>query len=424
MKDDVVKARLEALEASSVAVWDYDIPRGRVWISAEWGRMLGYGRVSGETTPEALLELVPPADRAAISKALQETLQGSREEYRVEHRVKGKQEMLWILSAGRVVARDTNGRALHLVGTNANITPIKEAEAAVKRKEEQLRLIMDAAPALIAYLDKDLLFRFHNKGYETLLGLRRDEIDGRHAAEVIGDAEFRQTEAFARRALAGETVEFERKQSTATGGTVHLAARFVPHRGPDGEVAGFIGVLVDITERKAIEEKMAALAREDPLTGLPNRRTLDDRLAQAIPLVMRREGKLAILFLDLDGFKPINDRLGHEAGDAVLVEVGKRLTALVRRSDTVARVGGDEFVLLLMDVHSREAVGRKASELISEVTKPIRLANGPVVVGITIGIALCPTDGSTAAELIRNADSAMYVAKRAGRGSWRFVQST
>jgi diguanylate cyclase len=410
-----MNALLEALEASSVAVWDYDVPSGRVSLTAEWSQMLGYSRAVVKTTPEALVELVPAEERGPVAAALRETLAGKRDGYRVEHRVKGRERTIWIRSAGRVMERDASGRALRVVGTNADITRVKEAEAL-------LQLIVDAAPALICYIDQDLRFRFHNKAYEDLLGLSGDQIDGRHARDVIGEEAFAQTEAYARRALAGEVVDFERAQTTVTGGKVDLQARFMPHLTAGGKVDGFVGVLVDISERKAAEAKIAALALMDPLTGLPNRRTLDDRLAQACALATRRKKSIALLFIDLDGFKPVNDRFGHDAGDAVLVEVAKRLSAAVRQSDTVARTGGDEFVVMLIDAEPRVAIEAKAASLIEAVSRPITLATGKVAVGASIGVALCPEHGKSPNELTRNADAAMYAAKRSGRGTCRFFE--
>jgi diguanylate cyclase (GGDEF)-like protein/PAS domain S-box-containing protein len=408
-----------ALEASRLAVWEYDIARGRIRLSAEWSELLGYGRGEMETTPEALMALVPAQERPALTEALGRALSGKADDYRIEHSVKVGERVHWILSAGRVVERDAQGRALRMAGTNTDITRLKETEAALRDKETQLRTIIDAAPAMIAYIDGNHVIQFHNKAYEIWLGKRGDEIDGRHGREVIGEEAYRQAMPYAERAMAGEHVQAERIQPAA-GRTMHLASSYVPHRSPEGKVIGFFVMHIDITERKAAEQLHKTLAHTDTLTGLPNRRLLADRLGQALLLNQRRTSRLALLFIDLDGFKKVNDELGHEAGDALLVEVARRLRASVRASDTVARVGGDEFVVLLLDVGGAEAMGSKAGGFINALQQPITLGDKTAHVGASIGIAQFPDNGTTADALMRHADAAMYAAKRAGRGTWRF----
>jgi diguanylate cyclase (GGDEF)-like protein/PAS domain S-box-containing protein len=263
--------------------------------------------------------------------------------------------------------------------------------------------------------------RFHNRAYRAWLRKPRTAIDGSHARDVLGEEAFSQTEAYSRRALAGEAVSFERVHVGDDGAERHLAGRFVPHRAADGKVAGYVALLVDVTERKAAEAKIAALASTDALTGLPNRRSLVERLEQAVPLALRRQGMLALLFVDLDGFKGVNDSLGHEAGDRLLVEVARRLQAVVRRSDTVARPGGDEFIVLLIDPGPVEAIIAKAESLIAAIQQPVAVAGAEARVGASIGIALCPDHATTPETLTRKADLAMYEAKRAGKGRWQLA---
>ncbi len=174
-------------------------------------------------------------------------------------------------------------------------------------------------------------------------------------------------------------------------------------------------VMVDITERKNTEQVIQHLALHDPLTGLSNRTLLFDRLDGAITAARRRNASFALFFLDLDDFKPINDDLGHDAGDLVLKTIAQRLQGSVRESDTVARVGGDEFVLVLQDVHGRKAALSVAKKTIAALSQPIGIDNRFCEVGATLGIALYPEHGEDADTLIRHADAAMYAAKRLGK---------
>jgi len=179
----------------------------------------------------------------------------------------------------------------------------------------------------------------------------------------------------------------------------------------------YAGVFSDISERKDAEQKIRALAYYDALTGLPNRRLFQDRLGLALPLMKRHGQQLAVLFIDLDLFKRINDTLGHDVGDAVLCEMAERLKACVRESDTVARMGGDEFTILQPDVKDANNAVYLATRIIASLREPFCIGNRELYVTSSVGIALYPSDGNTPAELIKNADTAMYRAKELGRNN-------
>ncbi len=188
----------------------------------------------------------------------------------------------------------------------------------------------------------------------------------------------------------------------------------------DGAATHYVAVCEDISERKAQEDRIRHLAQHDALTGLPNRALLEDRLAQAIPLARRNGTRLAVMFLDLDRFKTINDSLGHQAGDHLLREVARRLCGCVRKADTVSRQGGDEFVILLQELEAPEHAARVARKIIEAVAEPVYLDGLQLQVTPSIGISVFPDDGTWQAELLRNADAAMYHAKGTGRNNFQF----
>ncbi|MGA2550403.1 MAG: EAL domain-containing protein [Burkholderiaceae bacterium] len=188
-----------------------------------------------------------------------------------------------------------------------------------------------------------------------------------------------------------------------------------------GKAVGYVGTFTDISQLKATESRLEQLATHDPLTGLPNRLMLQTRLEHALARSHRQPVGGAVLFLDLDRFKTVNDSLGHSAGDQVLRTVSKRLKARLRETDTLTRLGGDEFVILLEDLPSPDYVGHVARALIEQVLKPVELDGGhEIFVSTSIGISLFPGDGQSPEELIRNADAALYLAKEDGRGRFRF----
>ena len=176
----------------------------------------------------------------------------------------------------------------------------------------------------------------------------------------------------------------------------------------------------DIAKRRVLENEIEHMAHFDLLTGLPNRPLLYDRMGIALKNAQRNKQILAVFFLDLDGFKDVNDSLGHKAGDQVLIEVAHRLEQCVRGSDTVARLGGDEFVLVLSSTTGPEALETIATKITSALSEPIMVNDQPCSIGASIGIAICPKDGETPDSLISKADAAMYTAKQSGKNTWRF----
>jgi diguanylate cyclase (GGDEF)-like protein/PAS domain S-box-containing protein len=192
--------------------------------------------------------------------------------------------------------------------------------------------------------------------------------------------------------------------------------------GTDGKPLRYVGVFNDITEIRRKDEHIRHLAFHDPLTGLPNRALLLDRLEHSLAMSARAGAGLGVLFVDLDRFKQINDSLGHDIGDGVLKEVAARLSACLRQSDTVARIGGDEFIILLERVEAPATYAGLTELIMTSLNAPMSVAGHPIQIGASIGIACYPEDGGDVASLMKQADAAMYVAKSAGRGIYRFFQ--
>ena len=188
-------------------------------------------------------------------------------------------------------------------------------------------------------------------------------------------------------------------------------------------VPRIVSTSVDITERKALEARMTHLAHYDPLTDLPNRLLFFDRVEQALIQARRAESALALMLLDLDEFKPVNDEHGHAIGDLLLQEAARRMKECLRASDTVGRIGGDEFVILLPVIEHQEDARQVAEKIREELCRPFRLAGKTLQISCSIGIALCPEHGTSVIELSKHADHAMYAAKQQGRNGWRFYQA-
>lgn len=307
------------------------------------------------------------------------------------------------------------------------------AEEALRESEERLRLVANNVPALISYLDRDQRFRFSNRTYDDWFGITQERMLGRSVAEVFGDEPAGRMQPHIQRVLSGEEVEFE--MGTTEGGrqrTLQIAC--VPHLAPEGAVLGFYMLANDVSALKRAQEdlrfaaiqlqhdarRLEFLAHHDTLTGLPNRAMFQERAREAVAHARRHDKTAAMLFMDLDNFKQINDGLGHDVGDGLLKVIASRLRACVRGDDFVARIGGDEFCVLLQDIGDPREAAAVAQKLIHELRKEYRIGEHKVHSGASIGIACVPQDGHDVATLLRLADAAMYRAKEAGRNGYQF----
>lgn len=316
-----------------------------------------------------------------------------------------------------------SGRALHgrdgakigAVIAMKDVTDLKESERRLEASERLLRTIADNLPVLIAYVDRDQRCRFANATYETWFGVAPARIVGQTLGEVLDEALYEQGRDFLQRGLAGEQV----RCGTALGGGAgprHVDVAGIPDV-RDGAVHGLYVLASDVTAARRHEQELERLARVDMLTGLPNRRSYEERLAQALQRAARTGRGLALMFLDLDHFKQINDTLGHAAGDLVLQEFGRRLKASVRATDIVSRLAGDEFTIVLEGLNDEQEAALVASKVIEAMRTPVDLGDRGWQVSTSIGIAYARGEGQVpdAAALAHQADAALYRAKGAGR---------
>jgi len=296
-----------------------------------------------------------------------------------------------------------------------------QAQQALRESAEKLRLFADNVPAMTAAFDENLRLQFVNKRYAEFFGHGKTNLLGKHLREVVGEKVYRKIEGYFVQVLRGHPVTYQRTRKLPNGESGYLEIKLLPHIGEQGKVLGCFAVTTDITEHKLVEERIQRVAHHDSLTGLPNRLLFNDRLQQAINLAKRDARQFALLYLDLDRFKPVNDTLGHTAGDQLLQAVASRIRCEVRESDTVARIGGDEFTVILSNITKREEAEIVARKIIAAFAAPFRLGSQQqsVEIGTSIGISIYPTDGQDADALVNAADAAMYSAKQVGN-SFRF----
>jgi diguanylate cyclase (GGDEF)-like protein/PAS domain S-box-containing protein len=322
---------------------------------------------------------------------------------------------LWVRSIGEAV-RDDSGRITHVRGAFQDISDKKLAEAAIRQLEERLSVAMEAMTDAFLTIDRDYRYTYLNREAERLLGKSRDEIMGRTVWNVFPELVGTVTEESFREAMVEQhSLKYELYYDPY-GIWVEIGVYPWPK--------GLAVLFHDISERKRTEEEIQFLAFYDPLTGLPNRRLLMDRLQQAVAASLRHGMRGAVLFLDLDHFKTLNDTLGHTEGDALLRRVAERLTACVRATDTVARFGGDEYVIVLGDLASDpdEAMRQAeitAKKILATLTQPSQFPGRERQGTCSIGITLFGQPGDTVDEIMKQADLAMYQAKASGRNTHR-----
>ena len=296
----------------------------------------------------------------------------------------------------------------------------RRSEQRLAASESRYRAIFDSAAEGIMLLDADLRIVQVNPAFSEITGYAAEEVLGR-TPSMLGSG--RHDPAFFGDLLA-TLVATGRWQGEVWNrrkdGDLYVQWMSAVRIGEADAPEGFVATMTDITSRKQSEERLRFRANHDALTGLPNRRLFEDRLQSAIASALRHGERFALMLVDLDRFKGVNDRFGHLAGDALLVEVGRRLQRCVRASDTVARLGGDEFAVILGEVGGREDAVEVAARICASMAEPFELGEGVAQIGASVGIALGPQDDADAEELQRRADAALYTVKHGGRGGFRF----
>jgi diguanylate cyclase (GGDEF)-like protein/PAS domain S-box-containing protein len=387
---------LEAARLARVGHWRWHLPTGELQWTDETYAIFGYQ--PGEVVPsfELFADMIHPEDRERVQAAVRHAIEHDAP-YMVEMRFTRRDGQQRLGRATGRVQRDAAGHPAVMSGAMQDVTSLRETE-------QRFNVAFRASPlaASIARLD-DGVFVEANDRYLPMFGYRRDEMIGKSAVDLgIWPG------AAARQAF----VDALREKGTLVGYETPLLHR-------DGTVrqAAFF---TDITERKEAEARIEYLAHHDPLTGLPNRVLFRDRMGLAMAWAERNGGKVALLFVDLDHFKTINDTLGHPVGDALLQQVAQRLRACVRDTDTISRLGGDEFLVALTDVADSEDVAQVASKITESLAVPMQVQGHDLSVTLSAGIAMWPDDGQDFDLLLQRADTAMYQAKAAGRNTWRF----
>ncbi|MDB5852989.1 MAG: sensory box/GGDEF family protein [Herminiimonas sp.] len=297
---------------------------------------------------------------------------------------------------------------------------LRGANQTLAAEQELNRTLIHSAPLAIYARDRKGLVTVWNEEAERMFGWSADEILGRLLPSVPEEGRA-ESEDLRRRILSGErVVQAELLRQRRDGSLLEISSTLSPLRNASGEIYGFLAIAVDITERKAAQQRIEFLAHHDALTRLPNRLLVQDRFQQAIAQARRTQSQVALVFLDLDNFKSINDSLGHLVGDTLLEEIAIRLGDCVRSTDTISRQGGDEFLILLCDLPDGDAIASIVAMVHDRLQHAFTIGENELLTSASIGVSVYPQDGDNFDTLLKKADLAMYKAKDAGRNACRF----
>jgi diguanylate cyclase (GGDEF)-like protein/PAS domain S-box-containing protein len=409
----------EGMDAARMMVWDWDMVSGQVTLSKNAAAIVG----DAWDKPEAIFQSIHADDQQAVRNArLQATPEQPR--YRTEFRLirPDNGQMVWLETRAQVLF-DANREQCHVKGVTLDITERKRTEEQLRGQSEQLQIATEAAE--LGMFDHNLLtgeISWSEKVYEhfgvpvTVTPSRELLFNCFHP-----DDHERMRDILDNVFTTGSNGRYQAEYRTIglDGSERWIAARGKVLYDPHGRPARLIGTTMDISERKRTEKQIQLAAQHDNLTGLPNRALLAEYCSHILAMAARSGEPGALLFIDLDRFKPINDLYGHDAGDKVLQEVARRLLACTRKGDIVSRLGGDEFIVVLPRIESPHDPATVAQHILNAIDQPITVGANQLNVSPSIGICRFPQHGNELELLIRCADLAMYAAKKAGRNNFK-----
>lgn len=366
------------------------------------------GLTPAQMIGRSVREVLGEANYAKIAHRLRAAMAGERQQFDQQFYTSNRHYMIDYLPQ---LAAD--GRTEDIYVLALDISERRAAEVQREESERRLKLITDHLPVLISYIDREHKFRFGNATFDAWMGVDPAALPGRPVAEVLGADAYATARGYLEKAFCGWAVTYESRMVVA-GKLRILETTYVPDVQADGVVVGIYGLTHDMTRLKETEEKLTRLARIDSLTGIGNRRMFVDSLHQAIERSNRHGAQLALAYLDIDLFKSINDTHGHAVGDEVLKEFARRLQAGVRITDSVARLSGDEFVIIINELTQDADCERLAQKIAAAIRKPFHVAGLQLAITTSVGVARYG-GGETNEQLLANADHALYRAKRDGR---------
>ena len=406
----------QIFEQAAVGLAQVSAPDGRLLqVNGKLCEILGY--TQDELLGLRFQDITHPEDLRRDLLKLESMLSGTLPTYQVEKRYIRKDGRIVWISLTTSLSRREDGSPEHFISVMQDIQARKDAELAAEVTQHQYQALFEQMPEGILLINRDLRVISCNREAQLQLEYSEAELCQLHVWDIEADEDAERVQQHAQKMRDTGKDEFESHYRTRSGQLIDVLVSVQRVSLPGGDEV-FQCLFRDISEQKAATRQIEYLAYHDQLTGTANRRLLTDRLNQAISVVLRRGTQLGVLYLDLDRFKEVNDSLGHQFGDELLKVVSARLLECIRAEDTLARIGGDEFVVLLNEISAPDDAASVAQKIINRVAEPVRIGKEELRIGVSIGISVCPADGKDADDLLKYADAALYQAKGLGRGTY------
>lgn len=411
-----------AIDASGIGLWDWNMTTNEIFHS-NFEQLLGYSKLEMKNLMGHMQEIIHPDDYPSVRHALVQHLRKKRLNYEVAYRIRHRSGYwVWVEDNGRVVAWDEKGKPLRLIGTRRDITPEREIEAKLRLSAS----VFEHAAEGIYILDEAFCFLSVNPRFSQMLGFNHEELEGKNIIDYVVETSGHRQATYVNILSQlktvgdwqGELTDYH-KNGTPIPLWLHITA-VVNH---DEHIVHYVGIVSDLSQRKEAEEKLKYLANYDRLTGLANRNLFYDRLHSAISKGREQATGFAIIHIDLDRFRTLNDSLGHEVGDNLLKKVAERISHSAGDANTVARLGSDEFALMLDQTTDHKVIESLCEKIIEQLRKPFKIAEHELMLGASIGVSIFPEHGRELQILINNADLALQQAKRMGGNSTHFFNS-
>lgn len=412
-----------ALESTGDDVWDWDIANDTIEHTERWRQIMGYA--PDEIVPNWEL-IIHPDDFDHALKCRKELFDPATKKSCFELRLRNKQgDWKWVYGCGSMVAYDENEKPLRAVGTLADITARKLMEEDLRKNEQMWRFALEGAGDVVWVWDIPNNNVISSPHYKEILGYAlEDELDSWenrvHPDDLTHSLD--NARALKQGLLTSSIIELRVRCKDGSYKYMQVRSMVVEHDA-EGHPSRVVGTNTDITTLKDHQQQLERIAHFDALTALPNRLLLAYRLQQALAQSQRRGQSIAVAYLDLDGFKAINDTHGHDIGDELLVRVSQRMKTALREGDTLARIGGDEFIAVLVDLDQAQDCKPVLDRLLDAASTPVSVDNLLLRVSASVGVTLYPGDGQDADELIRHADHAMYQAKQSGKNRYHMFDA-
>jgi histidinol-phosphatase (PHP family) len=415
----------EFIQSGSLdGIWYWDLENiQNEWMSPKFWTTLGYDPNSRNHLASEWQDIIFQEDLKLAIENFEKHCADPNQPYdqivRYKHR---NGSTVWIRCRGLAI-RDEKGKAIRMLGAHTDITDLKVIEKEISRLTKEYETVFNGTQDAIFLVNvlENGEFRYvrNNIAHQSKTGILLEQIRDKTPQELLGkEMGDVVAENYKKCIVSKRDITYEEELSLPAGNHIWLTT--LTPIVVDDKVSQIVGSSTDITERKKIEIELEIQANYDNLTGLPNRRMLLERLERVIVESERNHSQFALLYIDLDNFKEINDNYGHAVGDEVLITVGKRIQTCIRKSDIVARMGGDEYSALIRDVEDNMAISYIVEKIHKAVREVMHIGDSECYVNSSIGVTIYPGNGEDSETLLRNADSIMYQVKRNGRGGFEF----